>query len=194
MSTKPDEPTLAFASRAAWAKWLRARHGTAPGVTIKIAKKAAGATGISYDDALEVALSYGWIDARKSRLDDRFWLQRFTPRGPRSKWSQRNRAKALEMIENGNMRAAGQREVDRARADGRWEAAYAAQSTATVPDDLRAALDAKQRAARFFAELDSRNRYAILYRIGEATRDESPSHREVRRHARCGREDPPVSR
>jgi uncharacterized protein YdeI (YjbR/CyaY-like superfamily) len=177
MSTKPDEPTLAFASRAAWAKWLRARHGTAPGVTIKIAKKAAGATGISYDDALEVALSYGWIDARKSRLDDRFWLQRFTPRGPRSKWSQRNRAKALEMIENGNMRAAGRREVDRARADGRWEAAYAAESTATVPDDLRAALDAKQRAARFFAELDSRNRYAILYRIGDAKRPETRARR-----------------
>jgi uncharacterized protein YdeI (YjbR/CyaY-like superfamily) len=177
LNTKPDEPTLEFASRAAWAKWLGARHATEAGVTIKIAKKAAGATGISYDDALEVALSYGWIDARKARLDDRFWLQRFTPRGPRSKWSQRNRAKALALIENGKMRAAGQREVDRARADGRWEAAYAAQSTATVPDDLRAALDANRRAARFFAELDSRNRYAILYRIGDAKRPETRARR-----------------
>jgi uncharacterized protein YdeI (YjbR/CyaY-like superfamily) len=177
MSTKPEEPVLEFASRAAWTKWLAGNHSTSTGVMVKIAKTVPGATGIGYDDALEVALSYGWIDARKSRLDDRFWLQRFTPRGPRSKWSQRNRAKALELIERGTMRPAGQREVDRARADGRWESAYAGQSTATVPDDLRAALDAHPRAARFFAELDSRNRYAILYRVGDAKRPETRTRR-----------------
>jgi uncharacterized protein YdeI (YjbR/CyaY-like superfamily) len=177
MSTKSEEPILEFASRAAWTKWLAGNHSTSTGVVVKIAKKASGATGIGYEDALEVALSYGWIDARKSRFDDRFWLQRFTPRGPRSKWSQRNRAKALELIECGKMRAAGQREVDRARADGRWEAAYAAQSTATVPDDLRTALDAHPRAARLFAELDSRNRYAILYRVGDAKRPETRTRR-----------------
>ena len=177
MSTKSGDPVLEFASRAAWTKWLAGNHATSGGVVLKIAKKLSGATGISYDDALEVALSYGWIDARKSRLDDRFWLQRFTPRGPRSKWSQRNRAKALELIESAKMRAAGQREVDRARADGRWDAAYAGQSAATVPDDLDAALHANRRAARFFAELDGRNRYAILYRIGDAKRPETRARR-----------------
>jgi uncharacterized protein YdeI (YjbR/CyaY-like superfamily) len=174
---KRDLPVLHVASRGAWDKWLAAQHETSPGVRLKIAKKGSGARGVSYDDALDTALAYGWIDGQKTTFDDRFWLQRFTPRGPRSKWSQRNRAKALDLIARGTMQPAGLREVERARADGRWDAAYASQSTATVPDDLRAALDANPRAAAFFATLESRNRYAILYRLADAKKPDTRARR-----------------
>jgi uncharacterized protein YdeI (YjbR/CyaY-like superfamily) len=146
-------------------------------VWLKIAKKGSAIETVSYAEALDVALCYGWIDGQKAPFDERHWLQRFTPRRPRSKWSKVNRQKATELIEKGEMRHAGLREVERAKADGRWEAAYDAQSTATVPDDMRRELEKNQRALEFFSKLDSRNRYAILYRIQDAKKSETRARR-----------------
>lgn len=169
-----SEPVLSFATQDDWEKWLEDHHADASGIWLKIPKKGSGLPGIDYATALESALCYGWIDGHKKTLDETHWLQRFTPRRPRSKWSKINVQKATALIESGRMRQAGLREVERAKADGRWEAAYASQSTATVPDDLRAALDAAPQSARdFFATLDSRNRYAILHRIEDAKRPQT---------------------
>ncbi len=173
----PELPIVSFASRGEWEAWLAEHHGAAAGVWLKIAKQGSGRVTVSYAEALEAALCYGWIDGQKGKLDDDFWLQRFTPRRPGSKWSQINRAKALALIEQGAMRPAGRREVERAKADGRWEAAYEAQSAATVPEDLQRALDANPRAAAFFATLDRVNRYAILYRVQDAKRPETRARR-----------------
>jgi uncharacterized protein YdeI (YjbR/CyaY-like superfamily) len=172
-----EDPIVAFPSREAWREWLAASHAESSGVWLKLAKRGGGEVSVTYDEALDVALCFGWIDARKRGLDERWWLQRFTPRTASSKWSQRNREKALALIESGEMQPAGLREVERARADGRWDAAYAGSATATVPDDLRTALDASPAAAEAFAGLDSRNRYAILYRVGEAKRPETRARR-----------------
>jgi len=161
-------PVIGFASQDAWAAWLARHHETSPGVWLKIARKASGVASVSYAEAVEVALCYGWIDGQARRLDDDHWVQRFTPRRPRSKWSKINRAKATQLIEQGRMQPAGLREVERARDDGRWDAAYESQSTATVPVDLQHELAKNQAAAAFFATLDSQNRYAILYRIQDA--------------------------
>ncbi|GAA0635860.1 YdeI family protein [Streptomyces thermocarboxydovorans] len=165
------EPVLAFATQEDWEKWLEEHHAEATGVWVKMPRKGSGLTGLDYATALESALCFGWIDGQKKKLDETHWVQRFTPRRPRSKWSQINVKKATALIEAGRMREAGLREVERAKADGRWEAAYASPSRATIPDDLRAALDAAPQSARdFFDSLDSRNRYAILYRIQDAKR------------------------
>ena len=180
MSTEPtplDLPTLAFDSRQAWEEWLATHHATARGLWVTFAKKNSGITSVSFPDALEVALCYGWIDGQRRSLDESWYLQRFTPRAPRSRWSKINRAKAEALIAAGTMRPAGLREVERARADGRWEAAYDSPRTATVPDDLAAALEANPGAAAFFATLDSGNRYAILHRIAEAKRPETRARR-----------------
>jgi uncharacterized protein YdeI (YjbR/CyaY-like superfamily) len=170
-------PVLELPSRDAWAAWLEAEHGSAPGVWLRIAKAGGGAQTVSYPEALDVALCHGWIDGQKRPLDDRFWLQRFTPRKARSRWSKRNRARAEQLIASGEMAPAGLDEVERARADGRWEAAYDSHTTATVPPDLQAALDENPAAAAFFAGLDSANRYAILYRVQEARRPETRARR-----------------
>jgi uncharacterized protein YdeI (YjbR/CyaY-like superfamily) len=172
-----DLPVHSFASRAEWAKWLGREHESSAGVWLAIARKDAGAESVSYPDALDVALCYGWIDGRKDRLDERTWLQRFTPRRARSRWSKRNRGRAEELIERGEMAPAGMREIERARADGRWDAAYDSHSTATVPPDLLAALEHDAGAREFFEALDSNNRYAILYRIQEARRPETRARR-----------------
>lgn len=177
MAGSDDLPIVGFESRDAWAEWLEDAHGSSLGVWLRIPKAGSGEPGASYADALEVALCFGWIDGQKARLDDRFWLQRFTPRRPKSVWSRVNRDKALALIERGEMRPAGLREVERARADGRWEAAYEPQSAATVPDDLRAALDAKPAAEAFFTTLDAANRYAILHRIHTAKKPETRARR-----------------
>jgi uncharacterized protein YdeI (YjbR/CyaY-like superfamily) len=168
-----------FRSRRDWEAWLDAHHESSPGVWLKIAKKASGIESVNHAEALDVAICYGWIDGQRRTLDERFFLQKFTPRGPRSTWSRVNREKALDLIARGRMQPAGRREVDRAKADGRWEAAYEPQSTATVPDDLQQELDANPGAAAFFASLDSRNRYAILYRLQDAKTPET----RARRHA-----------
>jgi uncharacterized protein YdeI (YjbR/CyaY-like superfamily) len=172
-----DLPRLSFASREAWETWLDERHATSSGLWLKLAKKGSGVETVSYAEALEVALCYGWIDGQKRGLDDRYWLQRFSPRKPRSGWSQINRAKATELIEKGEMKPAGLREVERAKEDGRWDAAYEPQSTATVPDDLLRELERNDEAREFFSTLDSANRYAILYRIQAAKRPETRARR-----------------
>jgi uncharacterized protein YdeI (YjbR/CyaY-like superfamily) len=177
VSAAPDLPVLAFASADEWEAWLAAEHQTARGVWMKLAKKGSGVASVTYAEAVEAALRYGWIDGQARRLDDRFYVQRFTPRTRRSRWSMINREKAEALIAAGRMAPAGLREVERARADGRWDAAYASPSAATVPDDLQRALDGDPAAAAFFARLDAQNRYAILHRIGEAKRSETRARR-----------------
>jgi uncharacterized protein YdeI (YjbR/CyaY-like superfamily) len=177
VSSERELPTIAFESRGAWGAWLDDQHQASPGLWLKIAKKGSGIDSVSYAHALEVALSYGWIDGQKAAFDDRYWLQRFTPRKPRSRWSKLNREAALRLIEGRAMKPAGLAEVERAQADGRWEAAYDGQSAATVPDDLERALDANERAREFFATLNSVNRYAIIYRIHDAKRPETRAQR-----------------
>lgn len=166
-------PVLAFASRELFEAWLQEQGKTSPGIWLKIARKDTRPATVTYGEALDAALCFGWIDGQKGSLDDGHWLQRFTPRTARSKWSQVNRRRATELIELGRMRPAGLAEVERAKADGRWDAAYAPASSSTVPEDLQAALDADPEAAAFFATLDSRNRYSILHRIGDAKRPET---------------------
>ncbi len=170
-------PVMTFESTDAWDTWLAAHHADSPGLWLKIAKKGAAGTTISYSDALDVALCHGWIDGQKGRHDDEHWLQRFTPRKPGSNWSKINTERAAALIASGRMRPAGLREVERAQADGRWEQAYESQSRVTVPEDLARALAANERARAFFATLDSANRYAILYRIGTAKKPETRAKR-----------------
>jgi uncharacterized protein YdeI (YjbR/CyaY-like superfamily) len=170
MDKKRDLPVVEFASRRALETWLAQRGEGAAGIWLKIAKKESGVASVTYAEALDAALCFGWIDGQKDKLDEQFWLQRFTPRLPRGKWSQRNCRRAEELIAAGEMQPGGMREIERAKADGRWEAAYAGQASAEVPDDLQQALDANDRARQFFATLDRANRYAILYRIHEAKR------------------------
>ncbi|WP_415925743.1 YdeI/OmpD-associated family protein [Streptomyces scabiei] len=170
---KSPDPVLLVATQEEWEKWLDENHEDVSGIWFQIPKNGSGVEGVDYAHALESALCYGWIDGQKKKLDDRHWLQRFTPRRPDSKWSKVNREKAAELIKSGRMRPAGLREVEKAKTDGRWEAAYAAQSKATVPDDLQAALDAAPKARDFFATLDSRNRYAILHRVEDAKKPET---------------------
>lgn len=171
--SEQDLPILAFASADAFRAWLEAEHATSDGIWLKVAKKAAPEATVSYAQALEVALCLGWIDGQKRSLDAHYWLQRFTPRKPGSRWSKINTAKADALIAAGVMHPAGQLEVDKARADGRWDAAYAGQRASTVPDDLRLALDANPAAAAFFSSISSVNRYAIVYRVGSVKRAET---------------------
>lgn len=168
MTAKQDLPIEAFPSPEAFQEWLAERHATSDGIWLKIAKKESGVPTVSYSEALDVALCYGWIDGQKDKFDDSHWLQRFTPRKARSKWSKVNCGRATELIASGAMQPAGLKEVELAEADGRWEAAYESQKSAGVPEDLQAALDANPVARDFFAILDSKNRYAVLYRIGDA--------------------------
>ncbi|MCJ0761851.1 YdeI/OmpD-associated family protein [Variovorax terrae] len=174
---RPELPVLYFEHAAGWHQWLARHHATSAGVWLRIARQDAGPPSLTYPQALDIALCHGWIDGQKQRGDEQGWLQKFTPRGARSLWSQRNRGKALALIEAGQMQPAGLREVERARQDGRWDAAYEAQGSATVPPDLAAALDASPRAKAFFATLDSRNRYAVLFRTQTAKKAETRARR-----------------
>jgi uncharacterized protein YdeI (YjbR/CyaY-like superfamily) len=167
-----------FASREDWEAWLDASYASTPdGVWIEFARRGSGLASVTHAEALEVALCYGWIDGQVRRGDETHYAQRFLPRRPRSKWSKVNRAKAEALIESGAMRPAGLAEVERARADGRWDAAYDAQSRAAVPDDLAAELAARPAARAFFEALDSRNRYAILHRLQDAKKPETRARR-----------------
>jgi uncharacterized protein YdeI (YjbR/CyaY-like superfamily) len=170
-------PVLSFASPADLEAWLEANHASFDGLWLKIAKKGSGLASVSYAEALELALCFGWIDSQKRGFDELCFLQRFTPRRPRGKWSQINREKVEALIAAGAMRAAGLAEVEAAKADGRWDAAYAGQRTATVPPDLQGELDQNQAAREFFASLDSANRYAIIYRLEEAKKPETRERR-----------------
>lgn len=170
---KTKLPSIPFASQTAWESWLEQHHRIKTELWVQIAKAETGISTVTYAEALESALCYGWIDGQKDSLDDRFWIQRFSPRKPKSKWSKINREKATLLIGQGRMKPAGQVEVDRAKADGRWEAAYASPKNAAVPEDLQKALDRAPRAKAFFEGLDSRNRYAILYRLQDAKKPET---------------------
>lgn len=160
-----SDPILTFKNQAEWESWLDLNESAATGAWLRLARKAAGQQTVSYAEAIESALCHGWIDGQKRAESEHHWLQRFTPRTARSIWSRINKAKADALISAGRMRPAGMREIERARQDGRWDAAYSSASTSTIPDDLQKALDANKKANVFFASLNSQNRYAILFRI-----------------------------
>lgn len=166
-----------FPDAAAFEAWLEQHGEDTDEVWVRFAKKGSGAATVTYDEALEAALCFGWIDGKALGLDERFYLQRFTPRRKRSIWSKRNTEKAEALIAAGRMRPAGLRQVEAARADGRWEAAYEGSAAAAVPEDFRRELDANAAAAEFFATLKGQNRYAILYRIQTAKRPETRAKR-----------------
>lgn len=168
-----DLEISSFESAEAFEAWLGRHHDSSPGTWLKLRKKAPGVVALDYAQALDVALCYGWIDGQKGKFDDEFWLQRFTPRKAKSKWSKINRDKVAALVEQGRMRPPGLAEVERAKADGRWEAAYDGAKSAGVPDDLAEALAANPAAAEFFETLDGRNRYAILYRVQDVKKAET---------------------
>lgn len=173
----PEQPVVSFASAEEMEGWL-AEHGEgSDGIWLKFAKKASGIQSVSYGQAVEIALCHGWIDGQAKRLDETHYLQRFTPRRPRSRWSRINREKAEALIAEGRMRPGGLREVERAKDDGRWEDAYDPPTTATVPDDFRRALDAEPAAREFFESLGATKRYSFLYRIQDAKRPETRAKR-----------------
>jgi len=161
-------PPLLFEDQERWLSWLRKNHATSSGVWLRIAKKGAIVRSVSYPQAVDAALCFGWIDGQKKSDDESYWLQRFTPRSAKSIWSKINREKAIRLIERGQMNAAGLREVERAKRDGRWDGAYDSPSGAKTPADFQAALNKIPRAKAFFATLDSRNRYSVLFRIQTA--------------------------
>ncbi|HKS23323.1 MAG TPA: YdeI/OmpD-associated family protein [Thermoanaerobaculia bacterium] len=168
-----DLPTLPFANQQKWADWLAKHHDKSTGVWLKLAKKNTGITSITYEEALDIALCYGWIDGQKGSFDDQYWLQKFTPRGPKSIWSKINTEKVERLITSGDMKPAGLRAIELAKQDGRWDAAYASQKSISVPEDFRSALDRNKKAKAFFATLNSANRYAILFRIHNAKKPET---------------------
>jgi uncharacterized protein YdeI (YjbR/CyaY-like superfamily) len=165
VSAKQDLPILEFEDQAAWERWLEANHDSSTGVRLRFAKKGSGAATVTHAQALEAALCHGWIDGQAGRFDDRYWLVRFTPRGPRSRWSQINRGHAERLIAEGRMKPAGLAKVKDAQEDGRWEAAYPAQSRARVPEDFQRELDRNPNAKAFFSTLKGADRYAFLYRL-----------------------------
>ena len=176
--TAPGElPVLLCADAAAWERWLEEHHAAAPGVWLRLAKKGAPEPTVSYVEAVEVALCWGWIDGQSASLDATHYLQRFTHRTARSPWSQVNRERVGRLVEAGRMRPEGLAEVQRAQADGRWERAYPPPSTATVPDDLQAALNAAPGAAAAWAALSASDRFSVLHRVHEAKRPETRARR-----------------
>ncbi len=170
-------PIIAFADADAWSKWLAKHHASSSGLWLKIGKKGSELASVTYAQAIEVALVWGWIDGQKGKLDDAWWLQRFSPRGPKSIWSKINRDKAIALIDAGKMKPSGLAQVEGAKRDGRWHAAYEGQKTATVPPDLAKALAANARAARFFETLEAHNRYAVLFRVHTAKKRETRARR-----------------
>jgi uncharacterized protein YdeI (YjbR/CyaY-like superfamily) len=173
MMVSIDLSVLPFESKKKWAAWLAKQHDKSAGVWLKLAKKDTEIPSVTYEEALDVALCYGWIDGQKKGFDDQYWLQKFTPRGPKSIWSKINTEKAERLIASGEMKPAGLRAIEAAKQDGRWEAAYASQKNISVPEDFQAALNKNQKAKDFFATLNSVNRYAILFRIQTAKKTET---------------------
>jgi uncharacterized protein YdeI (YjbR/CyaY-like superfamily) len=180
-------PIRAFADLAAWETWLAAQPRSSPGVWLKLAKASAGVASVSRAEAIDGALCHGWIDGQLNPYDDGWWLIRFTPRKARSKWSEKNRARAIELLAEKRVAPAGRAEIESAKEDGRWEAAYAPAATIAVPDDLAAALDAEPEARVFFDTLTGANRYAILYRVHEAKKPETRASRIAKFVAMCAR-------
>ena len=172
-----DLPILPFASKKKWTDWLAKQHDKSPGVWLKIAKRDSGIPSVTYDEALESALCYGWIDGQKKGFDDKYWLQKFTPRGPKSIWSKINTEKVERLIESGEMRPAGLKSIEAAKNDGRWDAAYASQKNISIPDDFHSALDENKKAKAFFETLKSAERYSFLFRIQTAKKAETRAKR-----------------
>lgn len=171
---KPAEPAVRlFRNAAAWEAWLARQQAKSVGLWVRIAKARSNVKTVSYAEALEVALCYGWIDGQKKSFDEETWLQKFSPRGKRSIWSKINREKAQRLIDDGRMQPPGLEAVERAKANGQWDSAYDSARTASVPDDFQRALDASPKAKAFFATLNSANRYAILFRIQTVKRAET---------------------
>ena len=177
MKDKDNLPIVSFETQQDLEAWLNEHHADMQGMWLKLAKKGTGITSVSYAEGVESALCYGWIDGQSASFDAQYWLQKFTPRRPKSIWSKVNRDKATALLAEGRMQPAGIRQMELAKADGRWDAAYDGQSTMTVPDDLQSELDKNQQAQDFFNTLDSRNRYAILFRIQTAKKPETRSAR-----------------
>ena len=173
MTKDAAHPVKLFKTEKAWADWLEKNAGKAPGIWMRIAKKSAALKSIAYPEVLDIALCYGWIDGLRKTHDDESFLQKFTPRTKKSFWSKINRDKALALIESGRMRPAGFAEIERAKKDGRWDAAYDSARTSGVPDDLKAAFDKNPKAEAFFDTLNAQNRYAVLFRIQTATKAET---------------------
>ena len=174
---KKDLPVKRFRSQEAWEKWLKAEHERSQGIWLQFAKKASGRASVNYKEALEVALCYGWIDGQTAAVDEIWYRQRFTPRRPRSKWSQINRASVERLHGEGRLAPAGVSQMEAAKADGRWDAAYPSPANIEVPPDLAAALEANARARKTFEALDRQNRFAILYRLHDAKRPETRARR-----------------
>jgi len=172
-----DLPILPFASKKKWTDWLAKQHDKSPGVWLKIAKRDSGIPSVTYDEAVESALCYGWIDGQKKGFDDKYWLQKFTPRGSKSIWSKINTEKVERLIESGEMRPAGLKSIEAAKNDGRWDAAYASQKNISIPDDFHSALDKNKKAKAFFETLKSAERYSFLFRIQTAKKAETRAKR-----------------
>ena len=177
MTLPTDLPVMDFPDQAAFEAWLEAEHATAPGIYVKLAKKSAGVPSVTYAELVESCLCFGWIDGISRRLDDRFYVQRITPRRARSVWSQKNVEAVAELTAAGRMRPSGLTAVEAAQADGRWERAYPGAADMTVPDDLAAALAAEPAAQQEFETLDGTNRYAVLWRVHTAATPETRARR-----------------
>lgn len=173
MMTPAELPILLFESQQKFADWLAENHDQSDGLWLKLAKKGADVPSVTYDEAVETALCYGWIDSQKKGFNESFWLQRFTPRKPKSIWSRINREKVEQLIASGQMRPAGLAAIELAMQNGRWDAAYDSQKTITIPDDFQAELEENPKAKAFFATLNSVNRYAILFRLQTARKAET---------------------
>lgn len=179
METLANLPIMHFPAQKDWERWLEKNHASPTGVWLRIAKKSSSSPSVTYKEALDVALCYGWIDGQKQKDSEHTWLQKFTPRGKKSIWSKINREKAMGLVKSGHMQPAGLREMERAKSDGRWDAAYDSFSKATVPPDLQAAFDNNARAYAFFKTLDSGNRYAVLFRIQTVKKAETRARKIV---------------
>ena len=172
-----DLPILPFENKKKWADWLSKQHDKVAGVWLKLGKKASGIASVTYEEALDVALCYGWIDGQKKGFDDKHWLQKFTPRGPKSIWSKINTEKAEKLIANGEMKPAGLKAIKAAKKDGRWEQAYESQKNISNAEDFQAALEKNKTAREFFASLKSAERYSFLFRIQTAKKAETRAKR-----------------
>ncbi len=172
-----DLPILPFATKKKFADWLAKQHDKSTGVWLKLAKKNTGITSVTYEEALDIALCYGWIDGQKGSFDEQYWLQKFTPRGPKSIWSKINTEKVERLIANGDMKPAGLKAIELAKQDGRWNAAYHSQKNSSVPEDFQSALDQNKKAKEFFATLKSAERYSFLFRIQTAKKAETRAKR-----------------
>jgi len=187
MASADEYPILLFSDQAAWREWLDHHHESERGVWLRLAKAASALQSVSRDEALDVALCYGWIDGQAKKYDEDSWLQKFTPRGKKSVWSKRNREHVERLIAAEQMQPAGYAAIEAAKADGRWDRAYDSPGSATVPDDLQTALEEHPEAKAFFEQLKSANRFAILYRIQTAVKPETRARRIEKFVAMLGR-------